>query len=84
MFKYAKKNDIISDNPVEEIKIPIDDNIAIKTKEHVFIATEDRLRLKAEESRVWSNKKRVYGNNAKMVIFLLHTGLRFGELTALK
>lgn len=43
-----------------------------------------RLRLECEESRVWSNKKRVYGNNAKMVIFLLHTGLRFGELTALK
>lgn len=84
VFKYAKKNDIISDNPVEEVKIPIDDNIAIKTKEHVFISTEDRLRLEAEESRMWSNKKRVYGNNAKMVIFLLHTGLRFGELTALK
>lgn len=84
VFKYAKKNDIISDNPVEDVKIPIDDNIAVKTKEHVFISTEDRIKLETEESRVWSNKKRVYGNNAKMVIFLLHTGLRFGELTALK
>lgn len=84
VFKYAKKKGIISDNPVEDVKIPIDDNIAVKAKEHVFISTEDRLRLEREESRMWSNKKRVYGNNAKMVIFLLHTGLRFGELTALK
>ena len=84
IFKYAKKKQIISDNPAEEVKIPIDDNIVVKTKEHVFISTEDRLKLEAEEGRIWSNKKRVYGNNAKMVIFLLHTGLRFGELTALK
>lgn len=84
VFKYAKKTGIISDNPVENVKIPIDDNISVKAKEHVFISTNDRLKLEEEECRIWSNGKRVYGNNAKMVIFLLHTGLRFGEMTALK
>lgn len=37
VFKHAKKKGIISDNPVEDVKIPIDDNIAVKAKEHVFI-----------------------------------------------
>ena len=84
VFKYAKKHGVISDNPMEDIKIPNDDNIVKKAKEYVFISTEDWKKLEAEECRVWSNNKRVYGNNAKVVIFLLHTGLRFGELTALK
>lgn len=84
VFKYAKKHGVISDNPMEDIKIPNDDNIVKKAKEYVFISTEDWKKLEAEECRVWSNNKRMYGNNAKVVIFLLHTGLRFGELTALK
>lgn len=35
-------------------------------------------------NKTFRNGVPIYGNNAKMVIFLLHTGLRFGELTALK
>lgn len=83
VFKYARKQGIIAIDLMEDIKLPIDDNIVKKTKKAVFISTEDRAKLEAEESRMYSNNKRIYGNNAKMIIFLLHTGLRFGELTAL-
>ena len=55
-----------------------------KTKEHVFISTDDRRKLESEMNKTFRNGVPIYGNNAKMVIFLLHTGLRFGELTALK
>ena len=84
IFKYAKKEGIISIDPTEDIIIPSDNNIIVQTKEHVFITTDDRQKLEHEMSRTFSNNVPIYGNNAKMVIFLLHTGLRFGELTALK
>lgn len=50
----------------------------------MFISTDDRRKLESEMNKTFLNGVPIYGNNAKMVIFLLHTGLRFGELTALK
>lgn len=84
IFKYAKREGIISIDPTEDIIIPSDNNIVTKTKEHVFISTDDRRKLESEMNKTFCNGVPIYGNNAKMVIFLLHTGLRFGELTALK
>ena len=84
IFKYAKREGIISIDPTEDIIIPSDNNIVTKTKEHVFISTDDRRKLESEMNKTFRNGVPIYGNNAKMVIFLLHTGLRFGELTALK
>lgn len=84
IFVYAKRKKLVRDNYIQYVKLPIDDSIAKATKPHVFISTNDILLLEEEEQRKFSNGVRVYGNNAKIVIFLLHTGLRFGELTALQ
>lgn len=84
IFKYAKKEGIISIDPSEDIIIPSDTNIVVAAKEHVFIATEDRKKLEKEADKKFSNGAPMYGNNAKLIIFLLQTGMRFGELTALK
>ena len=71
IFKYAKKEDII---------IPSDNNIVVATREHVFIATEDRKKLEEEADKKFSNGILMYGNNAKDIVLLLQTDLRFGEL----
>ncbi len=84
IFKYAKKEGIISIDPSEDIIVPSDNNIVVATREHVFIATADRKKLEEEADKKFSNGVLMYGNNAKDVVFLLQTGLRFGELTALK
>lgn len=84
IFMFAKRKKLVEDNYIQYVKLPIDDSIVKATKPHVFISTNDILLLEKEEQRKFSNGVRVYGNNAKIVIFLLHTGLRFGELTALQ
>ncbi len=85
IFNYAKKKGYIENNPVVDIKLPIEERIIKKTKEHIFLSTEDRQKLENfinPDNQIKDAHK--YGNSAKIIVFLFHTGLRFGELTALR
>lgn len=84
ILKLAKKKNMIADNYVSEVAIPTEENIKKKTRPPVFLSTEDIILLEREAEKRFSNNVLIYGNNAKIIIFLIHTGLRFGELTALK
>lgn len=84
IFNFAKRKKLIRENYMSNIQLSIDDKIVKESREPIFLSTEDILKLEKEEQKTFSNGVRIHGNNAKMVIFLLHTGLRFGELTALQ
>lgn len=86
IFNYAKRKKYITESPVtDEIKLPIEEQVTKQTKKHIFLTTDDRHKL--EQLAFQKMKYREgdwYGNNAKVIVFLLHTGLRFGEVTGLR
>lgn len=89
-FAYAEDHGWIEKNFMNKVKLPNEANIVKEAKEHVFLTTEERKALEEEAERKNTNKlhrgtigKPFYGVTAKAVVFLLHTGLRMGELIGL-
>jgi len=89
-FSYAEDNGFIEKNFMSKIKLPNEANIVKEAKDHVFLTTDERKALEKEADRKNTNKlhrgtigKPFYGVTAKAVVFLLHTGLRMGELIGL-
>ena len=89
-FAYAEDHGWIEKNFMSKIKLPNEANIVKEAKEHVFLTTDERKALEKEADRKNTNKlhrgtigKPFYGVTAKAVVFLLHTGLRMGELIGL-
>ena len=78
IFNLAKKEKIVSYNIVSDIKIPIEDKIAKKTKTISFLNDEDIIKLEKEA------ENKLYSCNARMIVFILHTGLRISELIGLE
>lgn len=86
IFNYAKRKKYITESPVtDEIKLPIEEQVKKETKKHIFLTTDDRHKLErlAFQKMKYRNGD-WYGNNAKVIVFLFHTGLRFAEATALR
>lgn len=86
VIDYAVENGYMKFNPManKAIKMPSEQHIVKKPKEHVFLSTEDRQKLENEELKVRGDRYVHYGIAPKVIVFLMHTGLRFGEVTALK
>ena len=89
-FGYAEEMGMIKNNPMNRVRIPNEANITHQKKEHVFLTTEERKMLEEESKRLNTKERHtgkigtpLYGTNAKAIVFLLHTGLRAGELRAL-
>ena len=72
VFKLAKKNNLIRVNPVEEVVLPKD---AKEAKEIVILSVEEQSRY-IEESKKEPN--------GLFLRFALYTGMRLGEILALK
>lgn len=89
-FSFAEDNGLVEKNFMSKIKLPNEANIAKEAKDHVFLTTDERKALEKEAERKNTAKvhngrigKPLYGVTAKAVVFLLHTGLRMGELIGL-
>lgn len=89
-FSYAEDNKLIEKNFMSKVKLPNEANIAKEAKEPVFLTTEERKALEKEAGRKNTAKEHsgrigtpLYGISAKVIVFLLHTGLRMGELKGL-
>ena len=89
-FSYAEDKGWIEKNPMNKVRLPNEANIVKEPKDHVFLSTEERKALEAEAMRVNDSKthmgkmgERLYGVAADAIVFILHTGLRIGELIAL-
>lgn len=85
IFNFAKRKKYILSNPLEEVKLPIEEQVTKKTREPIFLTTEDRKKLENfADMKMKTKEYYKYGNNSKVIVFLLHTGLRISELIALK
>ena len=89
-FSYAEDNGLIEKNFMSKIRLPNEANIVKQAKEPVILTTEERKMLESESKRLNTKKSHngrvglpIYGVTAKAIVFLLHTGLRMGELIGL-
>lgn len=89
---YAVEHNHIKDNPLKHIKIPSENNVAIKKKKIPFITKEDLDKLYLESKRInspgfnWGGRigEPTYGYNAQAIVLIGNTGLRISELIGLK
>ncbi len=91
-LKYAVKHGHITTYPLEDVKIPSEDKVAVKKREVPYIIESDLNKLYIESKRI--NQKGVcyggrvgqptYGINAEIIVFIGHTGLRISEAIGLK
>ena len=89
-FGYAEDNDLVKKNFMSKVKLPNKVNLTKQEKEHIILTTEERKVLEEEAKRLNDSKVHngkigdpLYGVPAKAIIFILHTGLRMGELIGL-
>lgn len=68
---------------LEKIKLPKEEKVAVKKREVKFITEQDMERLFAESNRMTSTNVPLYGNAAKVLVFIMYSGLRLGEAIGL-
>ena len=78
LFKY------VPDIKFDKIRTPNEKNVAVKKKDHDFTSNEDMEILYNEALRQTSNGKYYYGNAARLLAFIMYSGLRVGEAIGLK
>ena len=81
-FKHATVTGDIIKNPMLGVRMPSKDSVAIPTKQIEIYSDED-LKLMEDSYITLYNEKHLY-RLSPMYLFLAHTGLRRGELLALK
>lgn len=89
-FDYADEHGWIEKNPMSRVKMPNEANVVKEKREIVFLSTDERKALEKEAERLNTKKvhngkigEPLYGIGAQVIIFILHTGLRFGEMRGL-
>lgn len=90
-FDYAENMGFIETNPMLKVKLPNEAKVAKAEREPVFLTVDQRKRLEVEAVRkngddgISRSTKgtRFYGVTADVLVFILHTGLRLGEVRAL-
>lgn len=91
-LEYALDAELIKKNPLAKVKIPSEDNVAVKKKEVPFLCYNDMDLLYQESKRInvegfnFGGKigEPTYGNSAKVIVLIMYSGLRIGECLALK
>jgi len=89
-MQYAEDMEWIKINPMNKVKVPNEANVVKEKKEPTFLSEEERHLIEEESQRLNTIKTHsgkigdpLYGITAKVVVFILHTGLRIGEVMAL-
>lgn len=77
------KNEIISKNPCDNVIIPSESNIVVKTKEQFALSDEEIKKFK-EAGLVRNKNGQIKYRDGIVLVFMVGTGLRIGELVALK
>lgn len=91
-LNYAVDKELLENNPMNKITLPNEDRIKKPKKEIPFLSPDDMDRLYKESFRIQEEGFRingnigdlVYGNNAKIIILIMYTGLRISEALGLQ
>lgn len=76
-------------NYIKLVSLPSEEKVKKKKKQIHFMTEDEMEKLYQETKRVYPNGrkdagKQYYGNNAYAIVILMYTGMRIGELMALK
>lgn len=83
IFEKAVDDNIVRSNPVRKIRLPKEENVGVSKKDIQIFEHDDIIKFKNEAQRKYANNKYIYGINSSVALFVLNTGLRFGEVTQL-
>lgn len=91
-LNYAVDKELIDVNPMDKVKLPNEDRIKKQKKQIPFLSPDDMDKLYEESFRIQEEGFRingavgelVYGNNAKIIVLIMYTGLRISEALGLK
>lgn len=91
-LEYAVDEELIVQNPMRKVVLPSEDVVAKPKKEIPFLSIKDMEKLYQESNRVQEAGFKingqagdfVYGNNAKIIVLIMYTGLRISEALGLK
>ena len=89
--RYAEKKGVMSYNPMSKVDMPKEAEVKVKKKDIPFLEQEDIDKLvqiadlrNTEQYRVrGAIGTRVYGDNAFIIVLILYTGMRIGEVLGL-
>ena len=89
---YAVDEELIQINPMDKVKMPSQDIVEKKQKEVPFLSYDDMEKLYNESNRIQEAGfnlngnigELLYGNNAKIIVLIMYTGLRMSEALGLK
>lgn len=91
-LNYAVDKELIDVNPMDKVKLPNEDRVKKQKKQIPFLSPDDMDKLYEESFRIQEEGFRingavgelVYGNNAKIIVLIMYTGLRISEALGLK
>lgn len=91
-LNYAVDKELIEINPMDKVKLPNEDRVKKQKKQIPFLSPDDMDKLYEESFRIQEEGFRingavgelVYGNNAKIIVLIMYTGLRISEALGLK
>ena len=85
--KYGESQDEIKSNTLNMVKVPLESKVAVKKREIPFV-NSDELNSLYDLLENSTDKRNVHryknSNNAHAIILIAYTGMRVGEMTALK
>lgn len=68
---------------LSKVKKPREEDVAVKKKEIPFITMDDMEKLYQESFRKTSRGTDLYGNAARVIVFIMYSGVRIGEAIGL-
>ena len=81
-FAHAVKSGVISKNPCQDVVVPKESNIKVKTKEQFALSDDEIIRFK-EAAFVCTKNGKIRYRDALVLVVMIGTGLRVGEMLAL-
>ena len=83
-MSYAEDNGMVVQGIVKGVKIPKESAVGVKAKDVPFLSKKEADAMYKELDSKYKTGNPKYTSTAWAVILLIHTGLRIGELKALK
>lgn len=84
VLKYGMKKEVIPRIYIQDIKKPKEKDVKVKKKKVEFIDLSDMEILYNEAQKKHKSGRLVYGDGARLLIFIMYSGVRIGEAVALK
>lgn len=83
-FQMAVSEGVISSNPCEEVCMPVESCVVVKTKEQISLSDEEIERFRVAALTRYKTTGEYRSRDALVLLIILNLGLRVGEMQALR